>query len=90
MVRNISINNKKVNDYLDSLPKRTRSYFIEQAILLSIEFEKGSYLKKDEIESLIKTILTTLNNNTNTVTTKQLDTNTTDTIKNSIISILNM
>ena len=89
MVRNISINNQKVNDYLDSLPKRTRSYFIEQAILLSIEFEKGSYLKKDEIEDLIKTILNTLSDN-NVTTTKQLDNNTTDTIKNSIISILKM
>lgn len=89
MVRNISINNQKVNDYLDSLPKRTRSYFIEQAILLSIEFENGSYLKKDEIEDLIKTILNTLSDN-NIITTKQLDNNTTDTIKNSIISILNM
>lgn len=89
MVRNISINNQKVNDYLDSLPKRTRSYFIEQAILLSIEFENGSYLKKDEIEDLIKTILNTLSDN-NIITTKQLDNNTTDTIKNSIISILKM
>lgn len=89
MVRNISINNQKVNDYLDSLPKRTRSYFIEQAILLSIEFENGSYLKKDEIEDLIKTILKTLSDN-NIITTKQLDNNTTDTIKNSIISILKM
>lgn len=94
MVRNVSINNEKVNRYLDSLPKRTRSYYIEQSILLNIEFNNGEYIRKDEIESLINTVVSKLNkqcfDNTNTTINETNNNSVCSSIKDSISNILSL
>lgn len=94
MVRNVSINNEKVNRYLDSLPKRTRSYYIEQSILLNIEFNNGEYIRKDEIESLINTVISKLNkqhfDNTNTTINETNSNSICSSIKDSISNILSL
>ena len=100
MTRNISINNNDVNDFLNKLPKRSRSYYIEQAIMLKMSFDEGYYIRKDDIDRYISSVVSNINiadrtdhkrSNYNQINADTTNTNDMyNTIKKSITGILNL
>lgn len=90
MIRNVSINDDSVNKFLDSLPKRTRSYYIEQSILLNMRFNNNEYVKKQDVEDFVKIILNNISTNIDVQTKPVNNSIIYDTIKDSITNILNL